>query len=58
MAEQNSEAVFQMQRVYIKDASLELPNAPKFSSRKTRPKLKWLWMWAHNAWPKTFSSLK
>jgi len=40
MAEQNSEAVFQMQRVYIKDASLELPNAPQIFLEKTRPKLK------------------
>ncbi|VWX32618.1 protein-export chaperone SecB [Limnobacter sp. 130] len=39
MAEQNSEAVFQMQRVYIKDASLELPNAPQIFLEKNPPKI-------------------
>ena len=39
MAEQNSEAVFQMQRVYIKDASLELPNAPQIFLEKNQPKI-------------------
>ncbi|WP_370263770.1 protein-export chaperone SecB [Limnobacter sp.] len=39
MAEENKEAVFQLQRVYIKDASLELPNAPQIFLDKTPPKI-------------------
>lgn len=39
MAEQNPEAVFQMQRVYLKDASLELPNAPQVFLEKNSPKI-------------------
>jgi preprotein translocase subunit SecB len=39
MAEQNSDAVFQMQRVYIKDASLELPHAPQIFLEKDAPKI-------------------
>ncbi|HEY1057186.1 MAG TPA: protein-export chaperone SecB [Limnobacter sp.] len=37
MAEQAQEAVFQMQRVYVKDASLELPNAPQIFLEKNPP---------------------
>ena len=39
MAEQNSEAVFQLQRVYLKDASLELPNAPEIFLNRNQPKI-------------------
>jgi preprotein translocase subunit SecB len=39
MAEKNSEAVFHLQRVYIKDASVELPNAPQIFLEKTSPKI-------------------
>ena len=36
---QNQDAVFQMQRVYIKDASVELPNAPQIFLEKNAPKI-------------------
>lgn len=39
MAEQNPEAVFQLQRVYLKDASLELPNAPEIFLNRNQPKI-------------------
>jgi preprotein translocase subunit SecB len=39
MADQAQDAVFQMQRVYIKDASLELPNAPQIFLEKEAPKI-------------------
>lgn len=39
MAEQNQDAIFQMQRVYIKDASVELPNAPQIFLEKAAPKI-------------------
>jgi len=42
MDEQNQatqEPVFQMQRVYIKDVSLELPNAPAVFLEKATPKI-------------------
>lgn len=39
MSEQNQEAVFQLQRVYLKDASLELPNAPQIFLERTAPKI-------------------
>ena len=29
--------VFQLQRVYLKDASLEMPNAPRMATSKRRP---------------------
>lgn len=39
MSEQTQEAVFQLQRVYLKDASLELPNAPQIFLDRTPPKI-------------------
>ena len=36
MAEDN-EPVFQIQRVYLKDASLEIPHAPKIFLEATQP---------------------
>lgn len=37
--QQASEQVFQMQRVYLKDASLELPNAPQVFLDRNQPKI-------------------
>lgn len=37
--QQPSEQVFQMQRVYLKDASLELPNAPQVFLDRNQPKI-------------------
>jgi preprotein translocase subunit SecB len=37
--QQNAEQVFQMQRVYLKDASLELPNAPQVFLDRNQPKI-------------------
>lgn len=40
MSEQQApEQVFQMQRVYLKDASLELPNAPQVFLDRNQPKI-------------------
>lgn len=39
MSEQTPEAVFQLQRVYLKDASLELPNAPAIFLDRNPPKI-------------------
>lgn len=39
MSEQAQEAVFQMQRVYLKDASLEMPNAPQAFLEKANPQI-------------------
>ncbi|GLR25256.1 MULTISPECIES: protein-export chaperone SecB [Limnobacter] len=39
MSEQAQEAVFQMQRVYLKDASLEMPNAPQAFLEKSNPQI-------------------
>jgi preprotein translocase subunit SecB len=37
--QQAAEQVFQMQRVYLKDASLELPNAPQVFLDRNQPKI-------------------
>lgn len=37
--QQATEQVFQMQRVYLKDASLELPNAPQVFLDRNQPKI-------------------
>ncbi len=41
MSEQTtkSETVFQLQRVYLKDASIELPNAPEIFLNRNQPKI-------------------
>ena len=36
---QEQDAVFQLQRVYLKDASLELPNAPEVFLERNQPKV-------------------
>lgn len=37
MTQENQQAVFQMQRVYLKDVSVELPNAPQIFLEKLSP---------------------
>ena len=39
MAEQDSSPVFQIQRVYLKDVSLEQPNAPKILLEQSNPQV-------------------
>jgi preprotein translocase subunit SecB len=39
MSEQAQEAIFQMQRIYVKDASVELPNAPQIFLEKNAPQI-------------------
>ncbi|XNT94304.1 protein-export chaperone SecB [Bordetella pertussis] len=47
---------FNLQRVYLKDLSLEMPNAPHVFWNRKRRKSRSASTWAASAWPRPCSS--
>jgi preprotein translocase subunit SecB len=52
MAEANLDPVFQIQRVYLKDVSLEQPNSPEILLNQEQPAWTSSWAWVPPPWPK------
>ena len=54
MADQQ-DPVFQIQRVYLKEASLEQPNSPQILLEQEQPAGTSSWAWTPPPWPTAFS---